>query len=139
INVRKAVVAGMDKSALRQARGGPTVGAIATHFIPQGFPGWEESGGSKTGFDFMDGEHANPTVSAKYFKAAGFPSGKYTGPHKKITLTCDNDDPGKSVCLVAQDSLRSMGFQPTLQLVPHEKMLTICGIPKQEPEVCPNQ
>jgi peptide/nickel transport system substrate-binding protein len=138
VNVRKAAVAGMDKTALRQARGGPTAGALAVHFIPKGFPGYEESGGDKTGYDFMDGQHANPTVSAKYFKAAGFSSGKYSGPHKKITLTCDNDDPGRSVCLVAQEELRGMGFQPSIQSVPHEKMYTICGIPKQEPEVCPN-
>jgi peptide/nickel transport system substrate-binding protein len=138
INVRKAVIAGMDKTALRQGRGGPTAGEIATHFIPQGFPGYDEAGGAKIGLDFMDDVHANPTVSAKYFKAAGFAGGKYAGPHKKITLTCDNEDPGKSVCLVAQDALTRMGFQPSLQSVPHEKMLTICGIPKQEPEVCPN-
>ena len=138
INVRKAVIAGMDKTALRQARGGPVTGSIATHFIPKDYPGWQESGGDKTGNDFMDGEHANPAVSAKYFKAAGFASGKYTGPHKKITLTCDNDEPGHSVCLVVQDGLRTMGFQPAIQAVPHEKMTTICGIPKQEPEVCPN-
>src|SRR3954454_7160197 len=138
IDVRKAVIAGMDKTALRQARGGPVTGSIATHFIPKGFPAWEESGGDKTGFDFMDDEHANPAVSAKYFKAAGFPSGKYTGPHKKITLTCDNDEPGHSVCLVAQEDLRKMGFQPSIQPLPHEKVNTVCGIPKQEPEVCPN-
>jgi peptide/nickel transport system substrate-binding protein len=138
LNVRKAVIAGIDKTALRQARGGPTTGDIGTHFLPKGFPGYEEAGGPKTGADFMDGATANPAVSAKYFKAAGFASGKYSGPNKKITMTCDNSDPGKSVCLVTQDALTKMGFQPSVQSVPHEKTITICGIPKTEPDVCPN-
>ena len=32
-------------------------------------------------------------MSAKYFKAAGYPSGKYEGKDKKISLVCDDDDP----------------------------------------------
>ncbi len=138
INVRRATLAGLDKTALRQARGGPTIGAIAYHFIPPQFPGYEESGGASSQYDFMASPTANPVVSAKYFRAAGFPSGKYTGPSKHITLTCDNVDPGKSVCIVTADELRGMGFDPAIQSVPHEKMISICGIPAKEPEVCPN-
>ncbi len=138
INVRKAAVAGLDKTALRQARGGPTIGAIGYHFIPPQFPGYEESGGGSSPYDFMGSATPNAAVSAKYFRAAGFASGKYTGPHKDITLTCDNADPGKAVCAVAADSFRTMGFSPAIQSVPHEKMISICGIPSKEPEVCPN-
>ena len=138
INVRRATIAGLDKTALRQARGGPTIGAIGYHFIPPQFPGYEESGGASSQFDFMASPRANPAVSAKYFRAAGFPSGKYSGPSKDITLTCDNVDPGKSVCIVTADDLRAMGFNPTIQSVPHPQMISICGIPAKEPEVCPN-
>ena len=54
INVRKAVMAGFDRDAARQARGGKFVGDIATHFLPPGFPGFEEAGGmAGLGFDFL--------------------------------------------------------------------------------------
>jgi peptide/nickel transport system substrate-binding protein len=138
INVRKAVLAGLDKTALRQARGGPTVGDVGYHFIPPRFRGFAESGGRSSPYDFMASPTASPAVSARYFKAAGFASGKYSGPHRDLTLTCDNADPGKAVCAVTADELRGMGFNPRVQSVPHEKMLSICGIPVKEPEVCPN-
>ena len=139
INVRKAAIAGIDKTALRQARGGPTIGDIAYHFLPANFPGFEEAGGATTDQDFMSKPTADKALVTKYFAAAGMQGGKYSGPNKDITLTCDNVDPGKAVCAVAGGhAARTMGFNPTIQSVPHEKMLLICGIPSKEPEVCPN-
>jgi peptide/nickel transport system substrate-binding protein len=138
INVRKATIAGLDKTALRQARGGPTIGDLAYHFLPVDFPGYQESGGATTDQDFNSKPTADKALVTKYFAAAGMPGGKYSGPNKNITLTCDNADPGKAVCAVAADNFRTMGFNPTIQSVPHEKMLLICGIPSKEPEVCPN-
>ena len=140
INVRKATIAGLDRVALRQARGGPAIGDVATHFIPPDFPGFEEAGGKAgTGVDFLARDTGDAAVSAKYFKAAGFPSGKYDGKNKKISLVCDDDDPGKKVCLVAEEQLRKLGFEPDTRLVPHDQMLgKYCGVPKNEPNVCPN-
>ena len=138
INVRKAVIAGIDKTSLRQARGGQTIGDIAYHFLPANFPGFTEAGGAMSDQDFMSKPTADKALTAKYFAAAGMTGGKYSGPNKNITLTCDNVDPGKAVCAAVADQLRGMGFSPTIQAVPHEKMLLICGIPSKEPEVCPN-
>jgi peptide/nickel transport system substrate-binding protein len=140
INVRKATIAGLDRTALRQARGGPAIGDVATHFIPPAFPGFDEAGGKAgTGVDFLAKETGDPAVSAKYFKAAGMAGGKYEGPNKKIDLVCDEEDPGKKVCLVAQEQLRNLGFDPDARFVPHPQMLQkYCGIPKNEPNVCPN-
>src|SRR5690349_8505907 len=54
INVRKAVIAGFDRDAMRLVRGGELVGDIPTHIIPPGLPGFEEAGGLKgPGLDFM--------------------------------------------------------------------------------------
>jgi peptide/nickel transport system substrate-binding protein len=138
-NVRKATVAGMDRTALRQARGGPAIGDIATHFIPPNFPGFEQSGGKAgTGVDFLARETGDPAVSAKYFKAAGFPGGKYEGK-KKVSMVCDDDDPGKKVCLIVDQQLRQMGFDMQTDFVPHDDVdAKFCGIPKNEPSVCPN-
>jgi peptide/nickel transport system substrate-binding protein len=139
-NVRKGTIAGMDRVALRQARGGPAIGDVATHFIPPDFPGFKESGGkSGTGVDFLARETGDPAVAAKYFKAAGFAGGKYEGPDKKISLVCDDDDPGKKVCLVADQQLTELGFDTDTQFVPHDDVLgKYCGVPKNQPNVCPN-
>src|SRR3954469_25974658 len=138
INVRKATIAGLDKTELRQARGGPTIGDIGYHFLPPEFPGFEEGGGASSDQDFMSKPTADQALATKYFDAAGMKGGKYSGPNADITLTCDNADPGKAVCAVAADQLRGLGFKPSIQSVPHEKMLLICGIPSKQPEVCPN-
>ena len=45
INVRKAVIAGFDRNAARQQRGGEALGPIAQHYIPPGMAGFEESNG----------------------------------------------------------------------------------------------
>jgi len=138
--VRKATIAGMDRTALRQARGGPVIGDVATHWIPPDFPGFEEAGGKAgTGVDFLAKETGDPAVAAKYFKAAGMAGGKYEGPNGKIDLVCDEEEPGRKVCIVAQEQLRNFGFQPEARFVPHEQMLSkYCGVPKNTPHVCPN-
>jgi peptide/nickel transport system substrate-binding protein len=136
--VRKATIAGLDKTVLRQARGGPTIGDIAYHFLPPQFPGYEEAGAATTDQDFMSKPTADKALVTKYFAKAGMKGGKYSGPNKDLTLTCDNVDPGKAVCAATADMLRGLGFNPTIQAVPHEKMLLICGIPSKQPEVCPN-
>ena len=47
INVRKAVIAGIDKSAMQLAFGGPAVGDIPTHFLSPGLAGFDQSGGKQ--------------------------------------------------------------------------------------------
>ena len=44
IDVRKAVIAGFNRAAARQQRGGEALGPIAQHLIPPGMAGFEESG-----------------------------------------------------------------------------------------------
>ena len=46
VNVRRAVAAGIDREAMRRARGGDAVADIATHFIAPGTPGFREAGGA---------------------------------------------------------------------------------------------
>ena len=65
INVRKAVVAGFNREAMRLVRGGELVGDIPTHMIPPGLPGFEEAGGLKgPGIDFMSHPAGDPALAA---------------------------------------------------------------------------
>lgn len=139
-NVRKAVSAGMDRNALRLARGGETIGDIATHFLPPGTAGFDEAGGMDgTGVDFLtvDGQ-PNMEVAAKYFKAAGFASGKYEGT-EKILMVGSNVGVAAKTAEVAKESLEKMGFQVQMRLVQPQTMYTrYCNVPKADVAICPN-
>jgi peptide/nickel transport system substrate-binding protein len=150
INVRKAVIAATDRTALRNTRGGSLVGAVATHFIPPGINGFEEAGGYGPPKDPATGKtldfYANPNgdmkVAEKYMKAAGgpFSSGKCSGSSEcDITMVGDNTPPGSDTATVMKQQLEKLGFNVQLQEVEHSTMYTrFCSVVKSEPNVCPN-
>jgi peptide/nickel transport system substrate-binding protein len=140
INVRKAVMAGFSRNAARLARGGKYVGDIATHWLPPDFPGFDQAGGFK-GFPDIDYFNANNedgdmATAAKYFKAAGFKSGKYEG-NDQILIVGANADPGKAQAEVAQAQLQKMGFKTRLRLVPQDAVYTDwCQVPSKKVGMC---
>jgi peptide/nickel transport system substrate-binding protein len=147
VNVRKAVVAGTDRTALRNTRGGALVGAVATHFIPPGIPGFEEAGGygtpkdPSTGkpLDFLSNPNGDMKLAESYMKKAGFSSGKCEGSACDITMVGDNTPPGSDTATVMKDQLEKLGFNVNLQEVEHSAMYTrFCSVVKSEPNVCPN-
>jgi len=139
INVRKAVLAGIDRTALRLARGGELTGPIATHFIMPGIPGFEEAGGLKgAGFDFLAKESGDPEVAAKYFRKAGFESGKYEG-NESVLMVGENSGIDKKVAEVAFDEFKKLGFTVDLRQLSSDAMYTrFCSVPKSNYAVCPN-
>jgi peptide/nickel transport system substrate-binding protein len=143
INVRKAVVAGSDREALRATRGGPLTGPVATHFIPPDLLGFEEAGGlagpQGSEFDFVQNTKGDANLAASYMKKAGFSSGKCEGSDCSITMVADNTPPGSNTAQVVKDQLSQLGFKVDLQSVTHDVMYTkFCGVPKNTPNVCPN-
>ena len=140
VNVRKAVIAGMDRTALRQQRGGEALGPIAQHWIPPGMAGFEESGGPEgwPEFDFMRKPEGDPALAAKYFKAAGYASGKYEGG-ETLLLIADNSEPDKSIGQIVEAQLNELGFKTKLRLVTRDTMLTrFCQVSGSEVNVCPS-
>jgi peptide/nickel transport system substrate-binding protein len=143
INVRKAVIANSDRTALRAPRGGALSGQIATHFIPPGIPGFDEAGGAAgpqgSEFDFVQNPTGDPDLAASYMKKAGFSSGKCEGSDCTITMVGDNSPPGSNTSQVVKDQLTQLGFKVNLQPVDHTTMYTkFCDTPKNQPNVCPN-
>ncbi|MFI5121943.1 MAG: ABC transporter substrate-binding protein [Vicinamibacteria bacterium] len=140
INVRKAVIAGSNRTDLRNTRGGELVGPVATHFLPPDFPGFEEAGGLEgTGLDFVSNPDGDPAVSAEYFKKAGMSSGKCEGPDCTITMVGDDSPPGSDTAEVFKSQLEEMGFDVNFQKVTHDIMYTkFCSVPENAPDVCPN-
>jgi len=139
INVRKAVIANSDRTALVATRGGPLVGPVATHFIPPEIPGFEEAGGVKgPDLDFVQNPQGDPKLAAEYMKKAGFSSGKCEGSVCNITMVGENQPPDKDTGEVAQSQLEELGFNVNLQEVNGDLMYTkFCNVPKNEPNVCP--
>jgi len=141
INVRKAVIAGFNRVAVRQQRGGEALGPIAQHFIPPGMAGFEESNGIDGWVDEMDWlqkPEGDRALAAEYFKKAGMASGKYEGSDK-LLLVADNAEPEKSIAQITEQQLNEMGFQTTLRLVTRDTMFTkFCNVPKSEVNVCPS-
>jgi peptide/nickel transport system substrate-binding protein len=140
VNVRRAVVAAFDRNALRLARGGATVGDIATHFLAPGIAGFEEAGGLKgPGDDFMNATgEPNMALAASYMKKAGYPSGKYTGT-ESILAVGSNEGTAPNVAEIAKENFEKLGFKITLRLVSTPTMFTkFCGSPAAKVAICPN-
>jgi peptide/nickel transport system substrate-binding protein len=138
VNVRRAIAAVLNRNALRLTRGGPTLGTVATHFIPPGMPGFQEAGGDAgPGYDFLSNPNGNLAVAEKYMKAGGFPSGKYTGP--PLLTVADDSPPASNTALAVQSQLAQLGFKLNFREVPHATMLSkFCESPKAKVAICPN-
>ena len=141
IDVRKATIAGFNRAAARQQRGGEALGPIAQHLIPPGMAGFEESNGADGWVDEMDwlaAEGGDRDKSAEYFKAAGYASGKYEGG-EELLIVSDNAEPDKSIGQITEQQLNEMGFKTKLRLVTRDTMFTkFCNVPDSEVNVCPS-
>jgi peptide/nickel transport system substrate-binding protein len=139
VNVRKAVIAGFDRTAMRLVRGGELVGDIPTHQIPPGLPGFDEAGGMKgPGLDFMSHPSGDMNLAAEYFKKAGYPSGKYTGG-KELLMVGTSEGVAQKAAEVAKEQFEKMGFKVRLRLVTQDAMYTrFCNSPPADVAICPN-
>ena len=140
LDVRKAVIAGFDRNAARQQRGGEALGPVAQHWIPPGMAGFEESNGPEgwPEFDWMRKPEGDRALSAEYFRKAGFASGKYEGS-ETLLLVSDNAEPDKSIAQITERQLNEMGFKTKLRLVTRDTMLTrFCQVPDSDVDVCPS-
>jgi peptide/nickel transport system substrate-binding protein len=139
VNLRRAVWAAMDRNAIVKLRGGPLVAQPLTHLITPGTDGYNEAGGA-AGPDFPWNKNPNgdPAEAAKLMKAAGYPSGKYTGNQTvQVVGSTNGDDPQINQLVV--HTLESLGFKTHLSQVDQSVMYSkYCGVPKQEIDVCPS-
>jgi peptide/nickel transport system substrate-binding protein len=137
-DVRKAIIAVTNRNALILTRGGPYIGAPATHWIPPGMPGYDQGGGAAgPGNDFYANSNGNLALAESYMKKAGYPSGKYTGP--PLLMVGDNASPAKETAEAFATQIAQIGFKVNLQEVPHATMYSkFCLVQKSQPPLCPN-
>jgi peptide/nickel transport system substrate-binding protein len=137
VNFRRAISAVINKTALQQTRGGPTVGTLATHFIAPGVAGFDEAGGNAgPGYDFASNPNGDLAVAQKYMKLAGYPSGKYNGP--PLLTIADNQPPASNTGEAVQSQLSQLGITLQFREIPHKSMLSkFCEVPKAAVAICP--
>jgi peptide/nickel transport system substrate-binding protein len=139
LNVRKGVIAGFDRNAMRLTRGGELVGDMPTHLLNPGIPGFEEAGGLKgPGFDFLANASGDANLAAEYFKKAGYASGKMEGG-PELLMVGTSEGVAQKAAEVAKENFEKLGFKVRLRLVTQDSMYTkFCNVPKADVAICPN-
>ena len=139
VNVRKAVLAAFDREAMRLTRGGELLGDVPTHYLPPGFPGFEEAGGERgPGADFLAKPGGDMALATAYMKKAGYETGRYTGS-EKLLMVATNADPGKKSAEVAANQFEKLGFKLNFRIVPQDTLYTrFCNRPSADVAICPN-
>jgi peptide/nickel transport system substrate-binding protein len=139
VNLRRAVWAAMDREAVVKARGGPLVAAPMTHFIYPGTDGYTQAGGAAgPSYPWNQDVNGNLAVAEKYMKAAGYPSGKYTGGGT-IQVVAGNNGNAPAIAQIVNQALTQLGFKTHVSEVDQSVMYSkYCGVPKQEIDVCPS-
>ncbi len=138
VNLRRAVYANLNRAAIIKARGGSLTAEPATHFIYPGVSGFAQAGGNPgPQTDFNKNVNGDLAVAKKYIKAAGYPSGKYTGSATvQIVGTSSGDDP--AIAQLLNSDMTQLGFKTHVSLVDQAVMYgKYCGVPKQEIDACP--
>ena len=140
LDVRKAVLAGIDREALRLVRGGAIMGPVATHFIYPGNPGFDEAGGtSGPDLDFNRNPKGDLAVAAKYCRAAGYASGRYEGDDE-VLMVGPAGGSGQATSEVAQAQLERLGFKVRLRLAGQDTLVTkFLGVPRARVNVSPTE
>jgi peptide/nickel transport system substrate-binding protein len=142
IDLRKALWAALDRTAMDAARGGELVTNVASHFIYPTIPGFEQAGGL-TGpkgpqFDFDEHPEGDMAIAEKYIKLAGYPSGKYTGG-AAVEIVGSTGDPAEQDADIVNQTLKELGFATKFILVEAATMYAkYCNVPENEIDVCPS-
>jgi peptide/nickel transport system substrate-binding protein len=138
IDVRKALYAGLDRTAMNKTRGGELVTNVATHFIYPTIPGFEQAGGLPgPKLDYNEHPQGDAALAEHYLKLAGYPSGRYTGG-KTLEVVGARGTTEAGAEIVNQE-LKNLGFTTKFTLVETATMYSkYCGVPKEEIDVCPS-
>jgi peptide/nickel transport system substrate-binding protein len=139
IDLRKAFWAALPRAAMDRARGGELVTNVATHYIYPTITGFEQAGGlAGPKVDYNEHPEGDMAIAEKYIKAAGYPSGKYTGG-KTVVIVGSSSPPAKEDAEIVNQTLKNLGFTTKFTLLEQATMYAkYCNVPKEEIDVCPS-
>jgi peptide/nickel transport system substrate-binding protein len=143
VNVRRAIVAALDRRALLRTHG-PHAGQLANGYIPPGIPGFRAAGGyaQNTNLDFMNVPNGSSTLAKKYLLAARRQGaaeinahGGYTGP--PLTAVVSTTAPAPVTAQIAQNELATVGVRLHVVAVSQTALYAqYCGMRKVKIAVC---
>jgi peptide/nickel transport system substrate-binding protein len=126
-NVRRAVSAALDQDAVRAALGGPAVGAVPTHWIPPGVPGFDEAGGLEgPGVDFLASRRGNLPLARRYLRQAGYPRGRVTGA-PVLQLVARREASGAAFAAATRRALAALGLRSRVRFLAFGPFTTACA------------
>ena len=139
VDVRRAVVAGFDREAMRLTFGGKVSGDVPTHFLPPGLPGFDEAGGLEgPGLDFMSRPRGDPALSAEYFRRAGYPSGRYEGD-ETFLMVGENVRRRRQRGAGRRGAVREAGLRrPAAPAQHRHDVRPVCSVPSAAVAICPS-
>ena len=138
VDVRRALWAALDREALIRAAGGAVTGQIATHFIYPGSSGYAQAGGAAgPAVPYNRMLSGDPTLAARYMRAAGYRDGRVHGVTVSVVGATGN--PFAPAASIVDAALRRIGFATNFTLVDQSVMFAkYCGVPRREIDVCPD-
>jgi peptide/nickel transport system substrate-binding protein len=139
-DLRKALWAALDRTAMDKARGGSLVTNVMTHWIYPTIPGFEQAGGLKgpAGVDFNEHPEGDMALAEEYVKKAGYSSGKYTG-NESVTVVGAKGPPAEQDAEIVNSTLKNLGFGTKFTLVETPTMYAkYCNVPKENITICPS-
>ena len=138
VNVRRAVWAALDRDAMVKVAGGQIVGQPGTHFITPGTDGFAQAGGYPgPQVPWNKSTAGNLAVAQTYMKAAGYPSGKYTGSQAIKVVGSNNGNAPKEAAIL-KSALTELGFKVNMALVDQSVMYEkYCGVVAAQIDACP--
>jgi peptide/nickel transport system substrate-binding protein len=126
-NVRRAVSAALDQDAVRGALGGPAVGAVPTHWIPPGVPGFEEAGGLEgPGVDFLASRRGNLALARRYLRRAGYARGRITGA-PVLQLVARREASGAAFAAATRRALAALGLRSRVRYLAFAPFTAACS------------
>jgi peptide/nickel transport system substrate-binding protein len=139
VDARRAVWAALDRTAMLKANGGAVTAQLGTHFIYPRTDGYALAGGAPGPSDNYNTHPAGDmALATTYMKAAGYPSGRYSGSATVLVVGASGD-PYAGPAEIVNQALQNLGFKTRFTLVDQAVMFTkFCGTPSQEIDVCPS-
>ncbi|MFL5890488.1 MAG: ABC transporter substrate-binding protein [Solirubrobacteraceae bacterium] len=126
-DVRRAVSAALDQDALRQALGGAVVGAVPTHWIPPGVPGFAEAGGRVgPGVDFLAFRRGNLALARRYLRRAGYARGRITGL-PPLELVARRQASGAAFAAETRQALAALGLRSRVRFLGFGPFIRACS------------
>jgi peptide/nickel transport system substrate-binding protein len=137
VDVRRALTAALNRSALQDALGGPTVETLATHWIPPGVPGFEEAGGpAGPGYDFLAAPDGDLALARSYMREAGYASGRYEGPDHGLLALRTLGPVQARVAMIVRNAFERLGIPIRVRSATPRQLLARCSAPRVTPAVC---